>query len=79
MLLVQLTNTSQRKAGKKQLEIIFQLEIIGVCKKSFLEKNFYPIIKILIFFKNTLILTKCLVNCMFELTDVYYFNIKVQS
>ena len=30
---------------------------------------------ILDFFKHTLILTKCLVPCMFELTDVYYINL----
>ena len=44
-------------------------------KKCFLKKKFYRIIKILDFFEHTLILTKCLVPCMFELTDVYYINL----
>ena len=38
-------------------------------------KRFYRIIKILDFFKHMLILTKCLVPCMFELTDVYCINL----
>ena len=44
-------------------------------KKCFQKKKFYRIIKILDFFEHMLILTKCLVPCMFELTDVYYINL----
>ena len=44
-------------------------------KKCFQKKKFYRIIKILDFFKHTLILTKYLVPCIFESTDVYYVNL----
>ena len=44
-------------------------------KKCFWKKKFYRIIKILDFFKHALILTKCLVPCMFKITDVYYINL----
>ena len=40
-----------------------------MCKKVLLKEE------ILDFFKHKLILTKCLVPCMFELTDVYYINL----
>ena len=41
MLLGEFTNTLQRKAGRQQLEIIFQLEIleIRVCKKVLLKEE----------------------------------------
>ena len=44
MLLASLANTSRRKVGKQQLEIIFQLEIIDtrVCKKVLLKKEILP-------------------------------------
>ena len=44
-------------------------------KKCFSKQKFYRIIKILDFFEHALIPTKCLVPCMFELTDVYYINL----
>ena len=44
-------------------------------KKCFEKKKFYRIIKILDFFEHTLILTKCLVPYMLELTNVYYMNL----
>ena len=43
-------------------------------KSTFKRRNSTGLSKFLIF-SNTLILTKCLVPCMFELTDVYYINL----
>ena len=44
-------------------------------KKYFQKKKFYRIIKILDFFEDTLVLTKPLVPCVLELTDIYYINL----
>ena len=44
-------------------------------KKCFSKKKFHRITKILDFFEHTLILTKYLVPCMFELTDIDYSNL----
>ena len=69
--------TSQRKAGKQQLEIIFQLLEIRVCKKVLLKEEILPRYhnsRFLFnsrYFEHMLILTKYLVPCMFELRDVY--------
>ena len=42
---------------------------------EYVKKCFKRSIKILDFFKHRLILTTCLVPCMFELTDLYYINL----
>ena len=64
-----MTNTSRRKAGKQQLEIIFR-----VCKKVLLKEEilrhyqhswFFLHFR---YFEHSVILTKCLVTCVFELT-----------
>ena len=44
-------------------------------KKCFWKKKFCRVTKILDFFKHALIPAKCLVPCMFELTNVYYINL----
>ena len=43
--------------------------------KQFQKKKFHRLIKILDFLKDMLILTNCLVPCMFKLTNVHYINL----
>ena len=59
-------------------EIIFQLEILrdqSMQKSAFKRRNSTALSKFSIFYEYALILTKCLLPCIFELTDVYYINL----
>ena len=68
MLLAKLTNTSRKKAGKQQLELIFQLETIRdqSLQKVLLKEELLRHYQSSRFcFKHTLIGTQYLVPCMF--------------
>ena len=67
-------NTLRGKAGKQQLEIIFQVEIIEirVWKKGLLKEEILPHYQNSRFFGTYANANKMSGLCMFELMDVYY-------